>query len=303
MTLQTNWTSVGLLGTAGVAPAAYADELYLAAEQKQLIVPLVAEKPADPGQDLFIPKLGLSTAVTRYSNLTTDGTTYSVTTSEGQDLTYEALDDSPVQFMEKFQYVAMAYDKIAWNRMAIPKRLSFINGWKKQASGALARAGDASILSLALPALIPSANQINSAAAAHFTFDDIGTVLKLLKKNNGDGEFIGVLHSDEIPYLINTPQLTQFMWTGRSDSVRKDLVFVYGPLTIFTHNDVYDDAVDGFHGMFFSRDAVGYRSRSTMSMDDWYDPNTKSYKTSPDIDYCYGAKETSLIVTLQTPRS
>lgn len=302
MAVATGWTHGGLLQTAGIAPSAYGMDIYLAAEQRQMIVPLVDSKSVEPGEDIYIPKLGTESVTTLYAKTTTDGSTYSKSTDlQGQQISFAAIDDSAVQMMEKFQYVGMAHSKVAWDRMPQARKIAYLNGRRSQAQAALARAKDASLLSLANPSLVTSGNQINSGSPLNFRADDLGTILEAFQTNNGYGDIFGCLHTSQLATLVGIEKLTRYNWTGIPGSVRRDLVFTFGPLTIFTHNDVYSDGTDGYHGLFWMPQAIGFRDVIGMDVDDWYDGDTKSYKTSPDTDYAYATVDNTLVVTVQTP--
>ena len=303
MAVSSGWTHGGLLQTAGVAPSAYGMEIHLAAEQMQIVVPLVDSKTIEPGEDLYIPKLGQETVTTLYAKTTTDGTTFTKSTDlQGNQISFSAIDDSAVQLMEKFQYVGMAHAKPAWDRMPSGRKMNYINGRKTLASKALARAKDASILTLANPGLITTANEMYADAPEHWTYETVKDLLTLYKTSLASGPLYVMAPISELPYLIDIEQFHRFNWTGVSGGVAKDLVFTFGPLTVFTHADVYDDTVDGLHSLAWVPEAIGFRDVRGLEVDDWYDGDTKSYKTSPDTDYAYGIVDATQVFTIQNPR-
>lgn len=315
MAVSSGWTHTGLLKTAGVAPDAYSDGIIFEAEQGGMILSQDMSDPdnpvdtsivdrvvIDPGEDLYLPKLGRESVTTYYAKTTTDGTTYSKSTDlQGNQIVFSAIDDAAIQLQEKFQYIAIAHAKPTWHKMSQSRRLSYLNGRMLMMGKALRRAREASVLSLAAPGLIPSANQINAAAPAHITSDDLSEIHKIMGVNYGSGEVVfGLVHPNEIPYLR---AIFGYQQTGIPTGPNVFLTFADGQLVIRTHLDVYDDGVDGYHGMFWIPDAIGFASVSEMEIDDWYDGDTKSYKTSPDTDYAFGLQDNTRVVTIQTPQA
>lgn len=308
MSIASGWTHGGLLQTAGIAPASYGDDIYFAAEEMLEVVPTVDAQTIEPGEDLFIPKLGQETVQTHYAKTTADGSTFTKSTdNQGSQITFAAIDDTAVQMVEKFQYVGMAHSRVAWNRMPQSRRLAYLNGRKMMASKALQRSKDASILSLALPGLHLAANQLNSTTPADITMNDVYTIIQKFREASWREDIFGWLHPSQIPALMaQGEKFFNYSTTGVAGGAPRDLTFTFANLTIKFHPDVYSDGADGYHGLFYAAgpmSSIGYREVGTVTVDDWYDGDTKSYKTSPDTDYAYALVDNTLALTLQTPSS
>lgn len=283
-------TTSGLLATAGIAPDGYGEDIALEAVNEELMRPLVDNKEVEPGDDLYIPRVG-NRAVRTYARKNASGTY--TTDNRGSQITFSALDDTAVQLAEAFEYDALQVDRKTWNKMTDSKRRSYLAAEAEQMGATLAEARDSSLMGLADPTLIPSANQIQGGtplAIASLNWAKIASGITLLGQRKQRGPYFAVFPMNCWGQLSAIEQLTRFNWTGMAGGPgpRPRMAFMAGDLTIFCHNNVFNDGSDGNHAMMWGPGGVGFVNVQSVQIDDWYDEETKSYKTSPDQDYAYG---------------
>lgn len=289
MSVSTGTTTSYLLNTAGISPVAYGTQVILDFPNKSVMSSLVNRYTVGKGYTLYAPVVGARSVTAHARDAGSD------TGAEGNDVTFSALSSSARSFTKRFTYDGIKADYTTYNDTPPENLRAWLLAERDQSTMAFANDFDSYTLGL-----YASATYNVGSASENVTDNLIREAISKLRVANAPK-----------PYFIVLPETQWIHFVGLLNDASKygsaaviqnaneqDGIPYYGARVFFTGN--VPTSGGAAHGLAFSAGGIMVAIREEMTIKEWDDPGTTSYKMLMYSDWAYAYSQADYIVDFQT---